>query len=230
MTPPYGGGVHLRLGPSTVDVADRGLVVAVLPARAPGLVRGAAERAVADGADVVEVSVPADPTDVGVPVAVRTDDAAVAGEAFAAGAVLALDPSGFADPGYLAAAVEAGATVVGAVALPAGVAEVVPVLRGAATRARAAGLLPDQLAVEPVAPGGGPVPLPRAPALRCTGVPVLLSLVREDAGDEPDPGAVAGALSVAVVRGCGLLRVAAADVRSARRVADVVAAVRRGRP
>jgi hypothetical protein len=154
----------------------------------------------------------------------------VAREAFAAGALLALDPSGFADPGYLAAAVDAGASVVGAVPVGADAADVVPALRSLAARATAAGLPADQLAGEPVPPSGGRVALPPPPALRCARVPVLLSLVRGDAGDDPDPGAVAGALSVAVVRGCGLLRVAAADARSARRVADVIAAVRRGRP
>jgi hypothetical protein len=41
---------------------------------------------------------------------------------------------------------------------------------------------------------------------------------------------VAGFLSVAVVRGAGLVRVAPADVRAARRVVDVLGAVRRGRP
>jgi dihydropteroate synthase len=219
--------VLLALGSSTVPVADRALVVAVVPRVADEAVPGAVARAVADGADVVEVPSDAVELAAGVPVAVRTPDAVVAREAFAAGAVLALDPSGFADPGYLPAAVLAGATVVGAAPV-ADAAEVVPAVRALVRRAADAGLPADRLAVEPVPPAGGPLALPPAPALRCTGVPVLVSVVRPDAAD-PDPGAVAGALSVAAVRGCGLLRVAAADVRSARRVADVVAAVRRGR-
>ena len=218
----------LRLGPSTVDVFERALVVAVLPPVEDESMAAAVAHAVAEGADVVEV--PGDAVELAatVPVAVRTPDAVAAGAAFAAGAVLALDPSGFADPGYLPEAVVAGASVVGAVPVE-DADEVVPAVRALARQATSAGVPADHVAVEPVAPAGQPVALPRAPAVRCAGVPVLVSCLRPDAGGGPDPGAVAGPLSVAVVRGCGLLRVAAADVRSARRVADVIAAVRRGR-
>lgn len=226
--PPYGGAVLLALGSSTVDVGDRALVVAVLPTLADEAVPTAVARAVAEGADVVEVPGEAVELAAGVPAAVRTPDAVAAGEAFAAGAVLALDPSGFTDPGYLPAAVLAGASVVGAAQVD-DAAGVVSAARSLARRAEEAGLAADRLAVEPVAPGGGPLAMPPAAVVRCAGVPVLVSVVRPDAG-APDPGAVAGALSVAAVRGCGLLRVAAADARSARRVVDVIAAVRRGRP
>jgi dihydropteroate synthase len=229
-SPPYGGAVLLRLGPSSFDVAERALVVAALPPGPPPAVRGAVDQAVAEGADVVELTDAAAVGDAGVPVAVRTSDAAAAGDAFAAGAVLALDPSGFADPRYLAAALDAGASVVGAVPAEGDPAGAVAALRSVLARATEAGVPAGQVAVEPVAPSGGPVLLPRAPALRCAGVPVLVSLVRESAAGVPDPGAVAGPLSVAVVRGAGLLRVGPADVRSARRVADVIGAVRRGRP
>ncbi|MBO0713978.1 MAG: dihydropteroate synthase [Acidimicrobiales bacterium] len=93
-----------------------------------------AERLVADGADVLDVGgVKAGPgpevtTDAeldrvvpaiealrarfDVPISVDTWRAEVAREAFAAGAVLGNDISGFADPGYLPAAVAAGASVV----------------------------------------------------------------------------------------------------------------------
>jgi hypothetical protein len=224
---PYGGAVLLALGASTVDVADRALVVAVLaPAPGDALVESA-RRAVAGGADVVEVPTAATGLDAGVPVAVRTADPPQARDAVAAGAVLVLDPSGFADPAYLAAVRDSRAAAVGAVPVgdPGGV---VSALRVVADRALAAGLEPRRVAVEPVSPAGTAVP-PGGAGLRCVGVPVLLSVVRPDAA-LPDPEAVAGPLSVAVVRGCGLLRVAAADVRSARRVADVIGAVRRGHP
>src|SRR3954470_8060233 len=94
-----------------------------------------AEQLVADGADVLEVG--ARPGGVGVadvppdeerdlaagtvaalrsrfdvPLGVDTTRAAVAQAAFAEGAVLGNDMSGFRDPGYLAAAARAGATVV----------------------------------------------------------------------------------------------------------------------
>lgn len=215
----------LALGASTVDVADRALVVAVL-APAPGdALAEAARRAATDGADVVEVPAAAAGLDAGVPVAVRTAEPAQAREALAAGAVLVLDPTGFADPAYLEAVRVAGTTAVGAVPVDHPGA-VVAALRAVAGRAIAAGLDPVHVAVEPVAPAGAAV-LPRGAGMRCVGVPVLVSAVRPDAAG-PDPGAVAGPLSVAVVRGCGLVRVAAADVRSARRVADVIGAVRRG--
>jgi hypothetical protein len=222
---PYGGAVLLALGASTVDVADRALVVAVLaPASGDALVESA-RRASVEGADVVEVPAHAAGLHAGVPVAVRTEDASQARDVVAAGAVLVLDPGGFADAAYLEAVRESGITAVGAVRVD-DAGAVVAALRAVAGRATAVGLDPVRVAVEPVAPAATAV-LPSAAGLRCVGVPVLVSVVRTDAAG-PDPGAVAGPLSVAVVRGCGLLRVAAADVRSARRVADVVAAVRRG--
>jgi hypothetical protein len=49
-SPSYGGAVLLALGPSTVDVADRALVVAALPVVPPHELGGWAERAAADGA------------------------------------------------------------------------------------------------------------------------------------------------------------------------------------
>lgn len=228
--PSYGGAVLLALGSVTVDVADRARVLAVLPPGAPGAVAEAAAGAAAEGADVVEVPGDASELDVDLPVAVRTRDAAVASAAFAAGAVLALDPSGFADPGYLPAVREAGTSVVGAAPVGPDAAEVVAALRAVVARATAEGVPPGHLAVEPVAPGGAAVALLRAPGVRCVDAPVLVSVVRPDGGASSEPGAVAGLLSVAVVRGCGVVRVAAADVRPARRVVDVVAAVRRGRP
>ncbi len=242
-SPSYGGAVLLALGPSTVDVADRALVVAALPAAPLDEVMGLAGRATADGADVVEVAAH-DPGAVveavvavrgqvqaGVAVAVRTPAAAVARAAFDAGAVLAVDPGGLGDEGYRAAVGETGASVVAAVPVPADdPAGAVPVLRAAVARITAAGVPAHHFAVEPVPSGGdddGVVRLGRG--LGCAGAPVLVSCARPGAAGT-DGGAVAGFLSVAVVRGAGLVRVGPADVRAARRVVDVVGAVRRGRP
>src|SRR5215213_8915602 len=225
--PSYGGAVLLALGSTTVDVADRALVLAVLRPAPPTVVAEAAERAAAQGADLVEVQGHERPPSVRVPVAVRTPDAMAASAALGAGAVLAVDPSGFADPGYLPAVRDAGASVVAALPVGTDAGEVVAALRAVVTRAVAAGLEPGHLALEPVAPAGTAVALPRAPGLRCAGAPVLVSVVRAAADAGHDPGSVAGPLAVAVVRGCGLVRVAAADVRSARRVVDVIGAVRR---
>ena len=195
----------LALGSSLVDVADRALVVAVLPPLGDEAVAAAAAQAVADGADVVEVPGRAVELGPGVPVAVRTADRDGVRDALAAGAIV-ITP----------VPVEGDAAAVGAA------------LRGVAQELAAAGFDPRRVVVEPVAHPGKSLVLPPAPAQRCIGVPVLVSVVRPHAA-APDPAAVAGALSVAAVRGCGLLRVAPADVRSARRVADVIAAVRRGR-
>jgi hypothetical protein len=197
--------VLLDLGPSTVDVADRALVVAVLPPGTDQATRVAVRGAVDEGADVVELPVDVVELAAGVPVAVRTADLAAARDALAAGA-MAIAP----------------------VRVEGDAAAVVAALWEEARALAAAGLDPRRVAVEPVA-NETTLALPPARGLRCVGVPVVVSVVRPDAS-APDPDAVAAPLSVAAVRGYGLLRVAAADVRSARRVADVIAAVRRARP
>lgn len=239
-SPSYGGAVLLALGPSTVDVADRALVVVALPAAPPDDLAGLAGGAAADGADVIELAGDGAVVDalvavrrqVQVALAVRTPVAAVARAAFDAGAVLAVDPGGLDDEGYRTAVEETGASVVAAVPVPADdpAGALLPALRAAVARITAAGVPAHHLAVEPVPSGGGDdgaVPLARG--LGCAGAPVLVSCVRPPAA-RADGGAVAGFLSVAVVRGAGLVRVAPADVRAARRVVDVLGAVRRGRP
>ncbi len=242
--PPYGGAVLLALGRSSTDGADRALVVAALAPGPDRAVAGTAAAAVVDGADVVELDGTAADADadadavgaavaavrvaVDVAVGVRTAVAAVAGRALASGAVLVADPTGFADDGYLAAVVAGGGSVVGAAPAGAGGDPLAP-LRDLAARARAGGVPPGRLAVELVVSPDADLRLPGGSGLRCLGAPVLVSVVRRGAA-RPDPAAVAGPLAVAVVRGARLLRVAPADVRAARRVADVVAAVRRGAP
>jgi len=220
--PPYGGAVRLALGSASFDVGERAVVVAVVGPGPTGAVAGAAARAVADGADVVELPVDHVGVPVTVPVAVRTGEPATARAAAEAGAALVLDPGGFADPGWLEGVTGAGAIAVGGV--PVGGADVVGPLRALVVRAVALGVAPDRLAVEPVPASGTDLRLPPAPGLRCAGAPVLVSC----AGD--DPGDVSGPLAVAAVRGAALLRVPAPAARAARRVADVVAAVRRGAP
>lgn len=214
--------MRLAIGSTSFDVGDRALVVAVVAAGPAAAVVDAAAQAVVDGADVVELP----PEHVGlrvtVPVVARTADPAVARAAAEAGAVLVSDPGGFAAPGWLEGVTAAGATVGGAV--PVAGPDVVGPLRALAVRALELGVPPHRLVVEPVVPAGTALRLPPAPGLACAGAPVLVSC----AGAEP--GDVAGPLAVATVRGASLLRVVAAHARAARRVADVVAAVRRGSP
>jgi hypothetical protein len=145
--------------------------------------------------------------------------------------VLAVAPNGLADGDYLAAAGETGASVVAAVPVPADdPAGLVAALRAAVARVTAAGVPAHHLAVEPVPSSGPGQPVPLGSGVRCAGAPVLVSCLRPGAEAGADVGAVAGDLSVAVVRGAGLVRVAPGDVRAARRVVDVLAAVRTGRP
>jgi hypothetical protein len=214
--------VRLALGSASFDVGERALVVAVVaPGPADGMA-GAAALAVAGGADVVELPVDAVGLRLTVPVAARTGDPEAARAAAEAGAVLVSDPGGFAAPGWLEEVTAAGATVVGAV--PVAGADVVGPLRALVVRALAVGVPPHRLAVEPVPPPGTALRLPPAPGLACAGAPVLVSCSGGGAG------ALAGPLAVAAVRGAALLRVPAGEARAARRVADVVAAVRRGSP
>src|SRR5919201_3953620 len=143
-----------------------------------------AERLVADGADLLDVGAraagvgtrevsEAEESDLlgesvtelrrrlDVPLSVDTWRAAVAAAAFAAGAVVGNDLSGFSDPGFLPAAAAAGATVVAThmrLAPPVPdpypvygdvVADVAAALARLAARAEAAGLEADRILVDP---------------------------------------------------------------------------------
>jgi dihydropteroate synthase len=183
-----------------------------------------------------------------VPLSVDTWRATVARAAFGAGAVLGNDISGFADPGYLPAAAEAGASVVAThirlqprVADPEPVYEegVVDAVRGAlanlAARAEAAGLPADRIVVDAGLDLGKTwtqsLELLRASdRLAALGYPLLLSASNKtflgrllDLEVEDRRLASHGAHALGVARGCRVLR--AHDVRGARRVADVLAAV-----
>jgi hypothetical protein len=214
--------VRLALGSASFVVGERAVVVAAVAPGPAGAVADAAAQAVADGADVVELPVEHAELAVSVLVAVRTGDPKAARAAAEAGVALVLDPGGFAAPGWLEGVTATGATVVGAV--PVGGPDVVGPLRALVVRALALGVPPHGLAVEPVPAAGTALHLPRAPGLACAGAPVLVSCT----GAGPDD--LAGPLAVAAVRGVALLRVPAAHARAARRVAEVVAAVRRGSP
>ena len=228
-----------------------------------------AERLVADGADVLDVGgVKAGPgPEVGedeelarvvpaieslharfdVPLSCDTWRASVARAAYAAGAVVGNDISGFSDPGYLPAAIEAGASVVAThirlaprVADPEPyyddvVADVARFLAERAGQAQAAGIPRERILVDAGLDLGKTAQqslrlLRETGALRNLGYPVLLS-----ASHKPFLGALLGldvedrrqastaAHAVGVIRGARVLRVH--DARAARRVADVLAAV-----
>jgi dihydropteroate synthase len=228
-----------------------------------------AEGLVADGADLLDVGgVKAGPGDevseaeeldrvvpavealharFDVPLSVDTWRASVARHAFAAGAVVGNDISGFADPDYLPACAEAGATVVAThirlrprVADPDPryddvVATVVGFLADRAERTLAAGVAPERIVVDAGLDLGKTeaqsVELLRASdQLAALGYPVLLSasnkrflwhLLDVDRTSAGEGTMAAHALGVGL--GCRVLR--AHDVRAARRVADVIAAV-----
>lgn len=242
---------------------DRGATFAL-----DALVRRADEM-VADGADVLDVGgVKAGPgPEVGepeeldrvvpavaalrerfdVPISVDTWRAGVAREAFAAGAVLGNDISGFGDPEYLSAAAAAGASVVAThIRLAPRVADpdptyadivttVVAFLRTRAARALRAGIPADRIVVDAGLDLGKTAvqsrTLLRASAtLAAIGHPLLLSasnktflgvLLDLEIGDRRAASLAAVALGVS--RGCRVLRVH--DVAGTRRVRDAIAAV-----
>jgi dihydropteroate synthase len=229
----------------------------------------AADRQVADGADFLDVGgvkagpgpevteaeeldrvVPAIEALVArfdLPVSVDTWRAAVAREAYAAGAVVGNDISGFADPGFLPAAAEAGASVVAThvrlaprVPDPAPpyedvVVEVRRFLGDRATRAEAAGIPRERVMVDAgldlgKTPAQSALLLTRSDDLVALGYPVFLSasnkpflgeLVGTEVADRREASLAAHALGIAL--GCRILR--AHDVRGSRRVADVMAAI-----
>ena len=182
-----------------------------------------------------------------VPVSVDTWNAGVARAAYSAGAVLGNDISGFSDPGYLAAAAEAGAAVVAthirlAPRVPDPephyddvVAAVRERLEALAGRATGAGISPERVVVDAGLDLGKTwqqsLRLLRASdRLADLGHPLLLSasnktflgrLLGLEVGERREASLAACALGIA--RGCRIVRVH--DVRGARRVRDTVAAV-----
>lgn len=182
-----------------------------------------------------------------VPLSVDTWRASVARAAYAAGAVVGNDISGFADPDYLPAAAEAGASVVAThIRLAPRVPDPDPVyddlvpdvcafLADRAARAEAAGIPRERIMVDAGLDLGKSEPqslelLRASDALVALGYPVFLSasnkrflgaLVGTEVTDRREASLAAHALGIGL--GCRILR--AHDVRGSRRVADVMAAV-----
>jgi dihydropteroate synthase len=228
-----------------------------------------AERLVSEGADVVDVGgVKAGPgPDVGleeelervipalealhsridVALSIDTWRAEVARQAYAAGAVVGNDISGFADPDYLAVSAAAGATVVAThIRLAPRVADPEPhyddvvetvseFLLDRAHRAEQAGITPDRIvldagldlgktwqqSLELLRASDRLAALGYALLLSASNKPFLGRLLDLDIGDRNDASLAAAALGV--TRGCRIVR--AHDVRGTRRVCDVLAAV-----
>jgi dihydropteroate synthase len=228
-----------------------------------------AEKLVADGADLLDVGgVKAGPgPEVGeaeemdrvvpaiealtarfdVPISVDTWRASVARESYRAGAVVGNDISGFADPDYLPAAAEAGASVV-ATHIRLGpripdpqphyddvVQAVSDFLTDRADRARAAGVSEDRIVIDAGLDLGKTADqslelLRASDRLAALGPVLLLSASNKtflgvrfglEVGDRREATLAAHALGVGL--GCRILR--AHDVKAARRVSDTVAAV-----
>ena len=181
------------------------------------------------------------------PISVDTWRASVARAAYAAGAVVGNDISGFADPDYLPAAAAAGASVVAThIRLAPRVPDPEPVyddlvpdvcafLADRAARAVAAGIPPERVMVDAGLDLGKTEPqslelLRSSDALVALGHPVFLSasnkrflgvLVGTEVTERREATLAAHALGIGL--GCRILR--AHDVRGSRRVADVMAAV-----
>jgi dihydropteroate synthase len=182
-----------------------------------------------------------------VPISVDTWRATVARAAYGAGAVLGNDISGFSDPDYLAAAAEAGASVVAThIRLAPRVRDpeptyddVVEVVRSflseRATRAAAAGIAPDRVVLDAGLDLGKTaeqsLTLLRASAdLARLGHPLLLSasnktflgaVLNLDIDHRGDASLAAAAIGVAL--GCRIVRVH--DVAGTRRICDSLAVV-----
>jgi dihydropteroate synthase len=181
------------------------------------------------------------------PISVDTWRASVAKASFEVGAVVGNDISGFADPAYLQVAAEAGASVV-ATHIRLGpripdpepvyddvVADVNAFLRERAERAEAAGIPRERVIVDAGLDLGKTweqslVLLRHSAELSAMGWPVLLSasnktflgkLLDLEVKDRREASHAAHALGI--LGGCRILR--AHDVKGARRVADVLAAV-----
>jgi dihydropteroate synthase len=181
------------------------------------------------------------------PLSVDTWRASVAKASFEVGAVVGNDISGFADPGYLQVAAEAGASVV-ATHIRLGpripdpepvyddvVVDVYAFLRERAERAEAAGIPRERVIVDAGLDLGktweqSVVLLRHSADLSAMGWPVLLSASNKtflgkllDLEVKNRREASHSAHALGILGGCRILR--AHDVKGARRVADVLAAV-----
>lgn len=181
------------------------------------------------------------------PLSVDTWRASVARACYAAGAVVGNDISGFADPDYLPAAAESGASVVAThIRLAPRVADPDPryddlvpdvcaFLADRAARAVAAGIAPERIMVDAGLDLGKSEPqsltlLRASDDLARLGFPLFLSasnkrflwhLLDVDVASAGNGTVAAHALGIAL--GCRILR--SHDVRASRRVADTMAAI-----
>ncbi len=181
------------------------------------------------------------------PLSVDTWRASVAAAAYAAGAVMGNDISGFADPAYLPAAARAGAAVVATHIRLAPrvrdpdpryddvVADVTAFLAERVARARAVGIPDERIVVDAGLDLGKTAPqsarlLAGSTRLLDLGVPVLLSASNKGflgelfglpVGERREVSVAAHAVGISL--GCRILRVH--DVAGSRRVADTLAAV-----
>jgi dihydropteroate synthase len=182
-----------------------------------------------------------------IPLSVDTWRAWVAEEAYAAGAVVGNDISGFADPDYLPVAAAAGATVVAThIRLGPRIPDPEPVyddvveavvghLLERAAWAGAAGLAPDQIVLDAGLDLGKTaeqslVLLRASDRLACLGHPLLLSASNKtflgavlglEIGERDEASLAAAALGGAL--GCRIMRVH--DVAAHRQVCEILAAV-----
>jgi dihydropteroate synthase len=187
-----------------------------------------------------------------VPISVDTQRSAVAAAAFAAGAVLGNDMSGFRDPEYLPAAAAAGASVIAThIRLPPGVPDPEPVygdvvddvataLSELAGQARQAGIPDDRIVLDPGYDLGKTWQqtlqlLAATPRFAALGHAVLIAvsnkifLARALGLDGEDRSlATVVACTYGVVHGGRVLRVH--DARAGRQVADLIAALEERRP
>jgi dihydropteroate synthase len=187
-----------------------------------------------------------------VPVACDTWRANVARAAFAAGAVVGNDISGFADPGYLPAAAEAGASVVAThIRLGPRIADpdphyddLVGTVRGSlaerAAAATAAGIPRTRIMVDAGLDLGKTATQSLALLRASDQLAALGYVVYLSASNKPFLGALLGrevdarrdashaAHALGIGLGCRVLRVH--DVRGARRISDVLAAILEARP
>jgi dihydropteroate synthase len=186
-----------------------------------------------------------------IPVSVDTWRASVAKEAYAAGAVVGNDISGFADPEYLPAAAAAGATVVAThIRLGPRIPDPEPVyddvvvavrdyLVDRASRARAAGVAADRIVLDAGLDLGKTAAqslalLRASDQLASLGYPLLLSASNKtflgvvlglDIGDRREASIAATALGATL--GCRIMRVH--DVAAHRQACAVLAAVSQAR-
>jgi dihydropteroate synthase len=244
----HDGGAHFRLDPflrHAERLVDEGADVLDVGARPGGV--GVHEVGEAEETELAVESIEELRRRFEVPISVDTRRSAVAGAAFAAGAVLGNDMSGFRDPDYLATAAAAGAAVVAThIRLPPGVPDPDPVyvdlvedvasaLRALADRALSAGIAREQIVLDPGYDLGKTwqqtlTLLAHTPRFAELGMPLLVAVSNKiflgrllDLDRSERGSATVAACAYGVARGGRVLRVH--DVRAGRQVADLLAAL-----